>query len=264
MNWRRVNALVLRYTFLYARSVPRAMEMFFWPVMDLLVWGFLTLYLLKPQFGVPGFITFLIGAMIFWDILYRSQQAVTLSFVEDIWARNLLNIFASPVRVIEFIAATYIVGFARIILTVGVLAWLAWALYSFNLFSLGASLIPFFANLLIFGWAIGMVTTALIMRWGQAAEALAWGVPFLIQPFAAVFYPLDVLPAPIQWVAVSIPATHVFEGMRQVLRGEGLSIQHLVWALALNVLYLIGAALFFRFMFAIARRRGLLTKLGTQ
>jgi ABC-2 type transport system permease protein len=137
-------------------------------------------------------------------------------------------------------------------------------LYSFNLFSLGASLIPFFANLLIFGWAIGMVTTALIMRWGQAAEALAWGVPFLIQPFAAVFYPLDVLPAPIQWVAVSIPATHVFEGMRQVLRGEGLSIQHLVWALALNVLYLIGAALFFRFMFAIARRRGLLTKLGTQ
>jgi ABC-2 type transport system permease protein len=264
MNWRRVRALALRYTFLYTRSVPRVAEMFFWPVMDLLVWGMITVYLRPLEGKVPAAVTFLLGSMIFWDILYRAQQAVTISFLEDIWARNLLNIFVAPVRVGEFIAATYVVGFVKILITVGILAGLAAWLYSWNLFQMGFALIPLFANLLLMGWAVGMVTTALIMRWGQSAEALAWGIPFLIQPVAAVFYPLSVLPRWLQPIALGIPATHVFEGMRQVLRGEGLSTHYLAWAFSLNLAYLVGAALFFRWMFNIARTKGLLAKLGTQ
>lgn len=264
MNWRRVNALVLRYTYLYTRSVPRVAEMFFWPVMDLLVWGFITVYLLRLGHQLPATVTFLLGSMIFWDILYRAQQAVTISFLEDIWARNLLNIFVSPIRISEFIAATYVVGFVKILITVAILVVLAYTLYSFNLFQMGFSLIPLFVNLLLMGWAVGMVTTALIMRWGQSAEALAWGIPFLIQPVAAVFYPLDVLPRWLQPIALAIPATHVFEGMRQVLRGEGLSAHYVVWAFVLNVVYLAGAAVFFRYTFNVAREKGLLAKLGTQ
>jgi ABC-2 type transport system permease protein len=264
MNLRRIRALVLRYTYLYTRSVPRVAEMFFWPVMDLLVWGFITVYLMRMDNRVPAAVTFLLGSMIFWDILYRAQQAVTISFLEDIWARNLLNIFVAPVRVGEFIAATYVVGFVKILITVAVLTSLAWWLYSWNLFQMGFSLIPLFANLLLMGWAVGMVTTALIMRWGQSAEALAWGIPFLIQPVAAVFYPLNVLPRWLQWVSVCIPATHVFEGMRQVLRGEGLSAHYLGWAFGLNLVYLVCGALIFRHMFNVARKQGLLAKLGTQ
>ena len=265
LNWAHIRALVLRYTFLYTRSVPRVLEMFFWPVMDLLVWGLLTRYLMTAPFQVPGFIKFLIGAMIFWDILYRSQQAVTISFLEDVWARNLLNIFVAPIRVGEFIVATYCVGFVKILVTVGVLVTLAGVFFApYNLFDLGLSLIPFFINLLVMGWAMGMVTTALILRWGQAAEALAWGIPFLMQPFCAVFYPLDTLPKWLQPVALSIPATYVFEGMRQVLAGRGLSIRHMFLAFGINLLYLAGAALFFRHMFRQARARGLLAKLGTQ
>jgi ABC-2 type transport system permease protein len=260
MNSTHIGALVLRYTLLYTRSVPRVLEMFFWPVMDLLVWGFLTVYLR----GLPRPVEFLIGAMIFWDILYRAQQAITLSFLEDIWSRNLLNIFVAPVTTGEFILATYIVGFFKILITVGVLAGLAAVLYHFNLFAMGFALLPLFANLLLMGWAVGLVTTALIMRWGQAAEALAWGIPFLIQPLAAVFYPVAVLPKFAQPVAWCIPATHVFEGMRAVLNGQGLSPEHLVWAFALNALYLAAAGLFFRFLFADTRKRGLLAKLGTQ
>jgi len=264
MNFRRVGALVLRYTFLYTRSVPRVAEMFFWPVMDLLVWGFISVYLLRMGNNVPGMITFLLGAMIFWDILYRAQQAVTISFLEDIWARNVLNIFVAPIRISEFIVATYLVGFAKIIITVTVLASLAYWLYAWNLFQMGLALVPLFANLLLMGWAVGMMTTGLILRWGQSAEALAWGIPFLIQPFAAVFYPLDVLPPWLQPIARLIPATHVFEGMRAVLRGEGLALHYLTAAFGLNILYLIGGGLFFRWMYAIARNKGLLAKLGTQ
>ena len=264
MNLRHIRALVLRYTFLYTRSVPRVAEMFFWPVMDLLVWGFITVYLQRLKYQVPAMVTFLLGSMIFWDILYRAQQAVTISFLEDIWARNLLNIFVSPIRVSEFIAATYVVGFAKILVTVGILAGLALWFYHWNLFQMGLSLLPLFANLLLMGWAVGMVTTALIMRWGQSAEALAWGIPFLIQPVAAVFYPLSVLPTWLQPISRAIPATWVFEGMRQVLRGDGLSTPYMLRALGLNVLYLIAAGLFFNYMFAVAREKGLLAKLGTQ
>lgn len=259
MNWHHVSALVLRYTYLYTRNFTRVTEILFWPLMDLLVWGYVTLYLQRL-----GAVTFLLGAMIFWDILYRAQQGVTLSFVEDLWSRNLLNIFVAPVRLSEFLAATYVVGLARILVTVGVLGLLAWWLYAFNLFTFGFNLIPFFVNLLLMGWALGMVTTALILRWGQAAEALAWGVPFLIQPLAAVFYPMDVLPRWVQPVSLAIPATHVFEGMRDVLRGDGWPVHHLVAAFALNVVYLVLAGMFFRWMFGVARRKGLLAKLGTQ
>ena len=270
MNLRHIRALVLRYTFLYTRSVPRVAEMFFWPVMDLLVWGYVTIYLQKVG-SAAGLSTtstnlfkFFLGSMIFWDILYRAQQAVTSSFLEDIWARNLLNIFVSPIRVSEFIAATYVVGFVKILVTVAILAGLALGVYHWNLFQMGFALIPLFANLLLMGWAVGMITTALIMRWGQSAEALAWGIPFLIQPVAAVFYPLSVLPTWVQAIARVIPATYVFEGMRQVLGNRGLSMHHLAWAFGLNILYLIGAGLFFNYMFGVARVKGLLAKLGTQ
>ena len=271
MNLRHIRALVLRYTFLYTRSVPRVAEMFFWPVMDLLVWGYVTKYLQKvgSTAGLSNTETnvfkFFLGSMIFWDILYRAQQAVTISFLEDIWARNLLNIFVSPVRVSEFIAATYVVGFVKILITVAILASLALGLYGWNMFQMiGFPIIPLFANLLLMGWAVGMVTTALIMRWGQSAEALAWGIPFLIQPVAAVFYPLSILPSWVQVIAKGIPATYVFEGMRYVLNGKGWPIHNLVWAFGLNVVYLIAAGLFFNYMFGVAREKGLLAKLGTQ
>jgi ABC-2 type transport system permease protein len=264
MNLSRIQALVLRYTYLYTRSVPRVTELFFWPVMDLVVWGLLTQYLQSAQFNVPGFIKFLIGAMIFWDILYRAQQGVTLSFLEDSWSRNLLNIFVAPITLWEFVTATYLVGLVRITITVTVLVVLAATLYAFNIFTLGWALIPLVLNLLLMGWAMGMVTTALITRWGQAAEALAWGVPFLIQPFCAVFYPLATLPAWFRPIALCIPATHVFEGMREVLAGQGLSLTRLGAAFGLNLLYLAAAGAFFHYMFTQARRRGLLAKLGTQ
>ncbi|MBI3951410.1 MAG: ABC transporter permease [Acidobacteria bacterium] len=265
MSPQRIGVLLLRYVFIYRRSPVRLIEVFFWPTMDLLVWGYVTIFIQRAGQGeLPQLITFLIGAMIFWDILYRAQQGVTLSFLEDVWARNLLNVFCAPVRLSEYIAATFLFGLLRVGVTLVFLIFLAWALYHFNLFDLGFSLIPFIANLLIFGLSLGMMTTAMIMRYGQASEALAWGVPFLIQPFAAVFYPVSVLPEGVQAIALAIPATHVFEGMREVIRSGSMAWHHLGWAMALNAMYL-GAAMFvLTRMFNLARDRGLLGKLGTQ
>ena len=264
MNLSRIAGMSLRYAFLYKRSLPRLFEIVFWPIMDLLVWGFLTSYLVQSDADAPAFVMFLIGAMIFWDIMYRSQQGVTLPFLEDMWGRSILNVFISPIRPSEMLAATVVVSVAKIFLTASMISLLAYLFYEFDITLIGIHLVPFFLNLLITGWAVGLVTTALIIRWGQAAEALAWGVPFLLQPFSAVFYPVAVLPAWLQPVSLALPTTHVFEGMREVLATGALTWTHLAWAIALNLLWLALASTFFRWMLARARQKGLLAKLGTQ
>jgi ABC-2 type transport system permease protein len=257
-----IKALVLRYSFLYSRSSFRVLDIFFWPAMDLLVWGFMATYLTRINTSVPSAVSSLIAAAILWNILYRSQQSMTVSFLEDVWSRNFLNIFVAPVRVSEFIAATYTVGVIQTLVVLCVMSSMA-LLYSFNMFAMGVALMPFFGNLLIFGWAIGLVTTGLILRFGQQAEALAWAVPFLIQPISAVFYPVSVLPGWLQPIALLIPSTHVFEGMRAVLNGQGLQAPPLIAATALNAIYLFLGALFFGWIFQDARRRGVLAKIGT-
>jgi ABC-2 type transport system permease protein len=264
MNFHRVLALVQRHTFLIRRSPPRMIEMVFWPVMDLFVWGFLTVYLKKLGPAVPASITFLIGAMIFWDIFFRAQQGVTMSFIEDVWAKNLLNLFVAPLRLTEFLTATYIIGLIKVTIIVLVLSGLALTLYDFNLYNLGLSLIPLCTNLLIMGWAFGMFTTALIVRFGQSVEALAWGIPFLVQPLSAVFYPVSALPGWLQPLSLCLPSTHSFEGMRQVLEGKGFPWEHVLWGLGLNVFFLAAAGWFFILMFDVARERGYLAKFGTQ
>ena len=260
--WLRIYAMVLRYLYLYRRSLARIGEIFFWPVMNLLVWGFVTLYL--QQVAVPRAVLFLIGAMIFWDILYRSQQAITLSITEEIWVRNILNVFIAPIRIWELVVATCIVGILKTLVATVVLGLLAYYLYAFDLMALGPHLVPFFANLLLFGWAVGLVTMGLVLRYGHAAEALIWGVPFLIQPVSAVFYPVEVLPSWLQAVAYSLPSTYVFEGMRAVLIEHTFPMAQLGLALGLNVVYMALGGLFFAWMLHTVRVRGYLSRLNLE
>ncbi len=260
-----ISALVLRYLFLYTRNPVRFVELIFWPLVDLLMWGFLTIYLKKQGAGdFPTAITFLMGGMILWDVLFRSQQGVAISFLEDVWTRNLLNVFVAPVRTVEYVAATCLVGVLRVAVTLVVLILVAALAYQFKLTDLGFALLPFLANLMIFGWFLGMISTALIMRFGQAAESLAWAVPFFIQPLAAVFYPVSVLPSWLQPIAMSLPCTPVFEGMRTVLAGKPVpwgSIEH---AIVLNLIWGSVAGLFFAANLRHVRKTGLLVKVATQ
>jgi ABC-2 type transport system permease protein len=265
MNLRVISALVWRYLFLYTRTPMRLVELVFWPMVDLLIWGFLSVYIKQNTEGAfANQISFLVGAMILWDVIFRAQQGVAVSFLEDVWTRNLLNVFVAPVRTLEYLAATFGVGALRIMVTVTCMSVVAWLLYAFNVFSLGLALLPFFANLLLCGWALGMVATALILRWGQAAESLAWAVPFFIQPFCAVFYDLSSLPSWAQKLSNCMPPTYVFEGMRKVMRTGQFDWSNFSMALLLNLALLVLAGFAFLAMLEFTKRRGLLTKFATQ
>ncbi|MEI8038573.1 MAG: ABC transporter permease [Verrucomicrobiota bacterium] len=264
-SFNSVAALVLRYVFLYTRHPVRLVELIFWPLVDLLVWGFLTIHLQRQAAGgVAGGMTFLLGGVILWDVLFRSQQGVAISFLEDVWTRNLLNVFVAPVRTVEYVTATCLVGVLRVGVTLLVLAVVAALAYGFKLSAFGLGLLPFLANLMMFGWFLGMVSTALIMRWGQAAESLAWAVPFFIQPLAAVFYPVSVLPGWLQPIANALPCTAVFEGMRSVLAGHPTPWGLIRQALLLNLVWGVAAGLFFAANLRYVRKTGLLVKVATQ
>lgn len=266
MNFRVISALVLRYLFLYSRTPMRLIELIFWPVVELLIWGNLTHYIQDNARGdFPQQIVFLVGAFILWDVIFRAQQGVAISFLEDVWTRNLLNVFVSPVRTSDYVAATFIVGFIRICITMLALCSIAFALYHFSVFQMSWGLIPFFGSLLVTGWALGMISTALILRWGQAAESLAWAVPFFIQPVTAVFYPVSAMrPEWSQHIAWCLPSTYVFEGMRDMLATGVFNWTYFAKATALNVLFMSAAAAIFVWMLRLTRKRGLLTKFATQ
>lgn len=262
MKWHRIYALLVRHVYLYRRSLPRIMEIFYWPFLDLVIWGFITLYLARYQKEVPGFVTFFLGALILWDMLFRSQQGITISFLEELWARNLMNLFASPLKPNEFLAATMVMSILKVTVVSIVMAISALLFYSYNVLAIGLWLIPFVVNLVITGWVIGVFTTSLIMRFGQEAEVLAWSMVFLFQPISCVFYPLEVLPGWLQPVAWANPAAHVFEGMRAVLAGGPAPWTNLAWAVSLNMLLLVAVVAWFHRTFAYCKEQGLLVRVG--
>ena len=262
MRFDRVWALICRHCYLYRRSPPRLAEIFFWPLLDLIVWGFVTLYL--RNFALPQFISFFLGALILWDILFRAQQGISVSFLEEVWARNLPNLFVSPMRPSELLVALMAMSVVKLLLAGVVSALVAWWAYSFNIFTIGLSLIPFVLNLMVMGWAIGVVTMATILRYGQEAEMMAWGLAFLVQPVSAVFYPVSVLPGWLQPIALAMPSTHVFEGMRHVIETGQIAVGHLAIAAGLNVVYVaLAIALFYRNL-RVVREKGLLIRSGSQ
>lgn len=262
MTWHRIGALIARHLYTYRRSPMRLIELVYWPLLDLLVWGFVSVYLQRFGANVPNFVAFFIGALILWDILFRAQQGISVTYLEEVWSRNLMNLFVSPLSVAEFLLATVLVSLGKLTVAALTMATLAALFYQFNILTLGFSLFPFVVNLLLFGWSLGVFTTALVLRFGQAAESLAWVLAFLFQPFSAVFYPVSVLPSWMQAIARFLPSSHVFEGMRAVINGQGIPWHHLAWASALNAIAAVASVAFFYATFAVVKDRGLLSKVG--
>ena len=260
---RRVWGLVYRHLVLYRRSPPRLVELMYWPVLQMVVWGFTTAYLAGLGSNPAGIAAgALLGGVLLWETVLRSQMGFSISFLEEIWSRNLGHLFVSPLRPGELVAGLMSMSVLRTLVGVIPAMLLAWALYAFNVFALGPLLVAFFAALVLMGWAVALGVTALILRFGAGAESLAWGITFGIAPFAAVFYPVSVLPGWLQPLSLTLPATHVFEGMRAALVDGRVAWDHLAWAYGLDALWFAAMAWLFRAQFQSARVRGALLNIG--
>ncbi len=258
----RIWGMIYRHLCLYRHSWPRLLELIYWPTLQMCIWGFTTSYLVGKG-GSPAAIAggALLGGVLLWEVTLRSQMGVAITFLEELWSRNLGHIFVSPIRPWELIAAQIAVSIMRTLFGVLPAAGLALVLYAFDVFAMGPVLVLFFVNLMVMGWWIALGVVSLILRHGLGAEVLAWSVTFGLAPLSAVFYPVDVLPAAIRPIALSLPSTHVFEGMRAALLGE-VRWDHLLAAFGLNVAWAVAATVLFAWQFRRARERGALLNLG--
>ena len=269
---RRIWGLAYRHFALYRRSWPRLLELMYFPVLQMLIWGFMTAWITGagagrlPAGGAGGLAVAaagaLLGGVLLWEVALRSQMGFAISFLEEVWSRNLGHLFVSPLRPGELLAALMGVSLIRMLIGVLPAMALAWLLYGFGIWTMGPVLVPFVVALMLMGWAVALGVTAMVLRHGAGAESLAWSILFGIAPFSAVFYPVSALPDWVQPIALLLPATHVFEGMRAALLDGRVAWEHLGAAFALDAVWLAALGWVFLAQFRRARRTGALLGVG--
>ncbi len=259
---RRIMAMVLRYLYLLRGSWPRIVEQAYWPTVQMVIWGLVTRFFVTNSSWVAEAAGVLIAAVLLWDVLFRAQLGVSVVFMEEMFARHLGHLFASPLRPYEMALSLVLISLVRTLIGVGTAALLAIPLYHYSIFEMGLPLLAFFTNLLVFGWAIGFGICALLLRYGLGVESLAWASIFALAPLSGIYYPIATLPDWLQPLAWLLPTSHVFEGMRAVLFERHFDTVMFLSAVGLNGVYLIlGVSVFLR-VFERARERGLLLQSG--
>ena len=259
MELYRVNALLLKYYYISINRLDRLFDVVYWPVLGLLVWGFVTIFISKIS-GV-NVLSMILGGVILFVFVWRSAQDITIFVLEDFWSRNLYNLFTSPVRPSEISLSVIIFGLFRSILTFLLLSLLAWLIFSFNIYSINLFyLVLFTSALILFSWALGIFISSMIFRYGSRIQVFAWSVVFLIEPFSCVFYPLSALPAWAQKVAIVLPTTHIFEAFRAVIDNTTVNWNWIIYSLIMSMVLLFLVSIFFRNSIKHAIKIGMFTR----
>lgn len=260
-SWLRVRAIARRNAYVLLREPHRLFDVTLWPLVDVLMFGALAAFVGRG--GADGgqqAAGYLLAGIILWHVVYQSQIAVSTGFLEETWTRNLLNLMVTPIRETEYVGGVVLFGLAKLVMGVGLMAVGAWVFFSFDVGGIGLALVPIAAVLLVVGWAISLLVIAFVLRFGHGAEALAWGVMFVLMPLSGIFYPIDALPRFVRPIALALPTTYAFSALRGVVDGDpldwGLVGIGAIGAVALGAF----ATWFLVRMLRLFRRRGYVTR----
>ncbi len=238
MKLYRIWGIFLRYYYNLIHTYDRLTDMLFWPFIDLLLWGLTSRYIVSTGTGSNTIILALLGGIILWIFPWRGQYEITVSLLEDLWNRNLVNLFATPILFSEWVITLMLVGIFKSSISFAFASVIAIVLYASNIYTFGILLLPWAGLLIMFGWVFGFLIASLIMRYGTKIQTLAWMSMAIVSPFAGVFYPVSVLPLWAQHVARWVPVSHVFEAMRSIISGSPVPLSNLFWPFILCLVYL--------------------------
>lgn len=257
MNYHRIWGLVMRHLYNFRHNLDRLFDGFYWPAIDIIIWGLTFQYVEKTDVEISNVLLLMLSGLIFWQVVWRGQYEMTVNFLEEIWNKNLVNLFSSPLTVNEWMSGLVILSILKMLVTIGFSIMLAWILYSINIFSFGLLIIPFVVLLLMMGWWVGLFVAGLLSYLGQNLQIFAWAGVFILFPFSAIYYPVSTLPFWAQIIAKMLPSSYIFEGMREVVLSGNFNYGNLIVSLTLNIFYLILSILFFKFMFRKSKEKGL-------
>ena len=261
MKLHRIYALLLKYLYITKNRWDRIFDLFYWPLVDIFVWGFATIYI--KQISQLNLVSAILGGIIIWMFVWRSSQDIAIFTLEDFWSKNLFNLFSTPITIGEFVISVLVFAFSRSIITFIFTTIIAFLIYSFNIFTIGILNIAIFMfALLIIGWAMGIFITGVIFRYGERIQVLAWSMVWAIQPFSCVFYPLSSLPAWAQKIAYYNPITHIFENLRAIVFNNPINWSGIIYAFIAGTVLLIITLIFLGFSIEKARKTGLLVRGG--
>lgn len=257
MKLHRIYAIILRFMYFFRHSMDRILDNLYFPALDLILWGLTSTFFSANSENSNLVVGAIITGILFWLIVYRSQYEITFNLLDDLWNKNLINLFVSPLKFSEWIVAMLILGAVKSLLSFGFAVSIAFVLYRVNIFSYGFSLVLLLPVLAINGWWIGFFVSSIIMRVGTKVQALAWSLVWAISPFAAIYYPLEVLPQWAQTVSKFVPLSYVFEEGRRILTTGVFQGKNLALAYGLSFVYVIISVFLLRASFKFALKRGL-------
>jgi ABC-2 type transport system permease protein len=264
MNTKRAAAIALRQFYLLRGSPPRILPIFGWVAIDIVLWGLFTRYLNTVASPGFNFVPAVLGALVLWDFLVRVMQGITTGIFEDVWSRNFLNIFASPLSVSEYVAGLVVASIATSAIGLAVMLAIATMAFHLSLLTYGVLGLPFLLVLFLFGIALGIFGCALILRMGPGAEWLIWPIPAVLSPLSCVFYPLSALPGWLQYPARLLPPSYVFEAMRSIVAGRAVSASSLALSVGLVLLYVLLAGWFFTRTYKHVVQSGLIARYSAE
>jgi ABC-2 type transport system permease protein len=262
--FRPVLAVMLRYFYLLRGTPARWMPVFAWVAIDIVLWGFITKYLNSVTSSGLNFVPALLGAVLLFDFFTRVMHGVAGVFLEDVWSRSFLNLFASPLTIPQYLLGLVVTSTVTSLIGLMVMLVLATVLFGLSFFAYGLTLVPFLLILFLLGVSLGVCTSAMVLRLGPSAEWLVWPVPAVISPFAGVFYPISILPHWMQFIGRLLPVSYVFEGLRTILSGGAVPVSALLLGGGLAVISVILACWFFKRVFRHAVRTGILARYSAE
>jgi ABC-2 type transport system permease protein len=257
MSKARIFAIFWRHIYNFKHSWDRLFDSFYWPALDILLWGLTSVYIKQASTTIPDIVVILLSGLVYWQVVWRSQYEITVNLLEELWSHNFVNLFATPLKVSEWVVSVLLLGIVKMVFTVGFALFLVFSIYGVNMFEVGWYMVPFVILLLASGWFIGFFVAGIILRYGKRIQTIAWAGVYLFAPFSAIYYTVDTLPDWAQKVSRLVPMSYIFEGMRTVLLGGYLDIRLLGVSSLLVVVYMVLSIWFFYFMFRLSRKAGL-------
>ena len=262
MSINRIYGLFLRHFFLIKGSLPRVLDLIYWPTIQIILWGFISKFFTTYSDYYSNTVGVILTCAILYDFLFRSSISFNMLFLEEIWSRNFTNLFIAPMRISEIIISLVFTALIRTLIGLVPAILLTSPLFGISILNLGIPLFFLFLSLYIFGITLGLFVSSGLLRYGPAFENIAWSSLFLLAPLGCVYYPIEILPDFFQNLARALPLVHIFEEARNILVNKVVNYESIITAFKLNLIYLIAGIFLFYYSFSVARKKGSLINIG--
>jgi ABC-2 type transport system permease protein len=251
-------AVMVRYARLYRRDLNLLLGGFYWPVLDILIWGFLGSWIQQSavvQF--QNYETIALLGILLWQVVGRGSTIIGLAFSEELWSNNLVNLFSLPLATSGWIGGVLLLYLIMMSLTSFVCMVFILLLYDVSAWQLISTFLIFAPPLLFSGIWLGFTLLQIVVTLGKRGVELGFVVAWFLLPFSGAYYPIEVLPWWGQMISACLPMSYVFRGMRGYLMYQRDPTVDLIKGYLLGIFCATVAILLFAYCFNRSRQQGL-------